>query len=110
MTEALKLALARLGPLRIMLIVAALLAVMLMPAPGTPADYAGWGFIQSVVIPVLAPMVFMVLLLDLLMSRIFMKGSETFDRGRYLTIITAEGICALLLLLRFLPFILALGR
>ena len=81
-----------------------------MPAAGTPASYEGWGFMYSVLVPVTAPMVFMVLMLDALMSRVFLAAAEPPAGERYRRLFWIQLALALAVLLRFLPYVLALGR
>lgn len=102
--------LAALGPLRAMLAVLALIASVFMPAPGTPVSYVGWDFVHSVVMPVLAPIVFMVLMLDALMSRVFMAAAEGDTKGRYRRVFWTQFLLGVLVIIRFLPYVLALGR
>jgi len=58
--RALVLVLTRLGTLRIMLALTALVMLFAAPAPGTRPDYHGWGMIPTLIAPTLAPIVFMV--------------------------------------------------
>lgn len=102
--------LADLGALRLLLALAALLAVAGMPPPATPVSYQGWGLVHTLVMPVLAPMVFVVLMLDVLMSRVFMASAEGPARRRYRDIMLTELLLGVLILVRFVPYILALGR
>lgn len=102
--------LADLGALRLLLALAALTAAAGMPPPATAVSYQGWQVIYTLVIPVLAPMVFVVLMLDVLMSRVFMASAEAGARRRYRNIILTELLLGALILVRFVPYILALGR
>ncbi len=103
--------LAKLGALRLMLVITGLIVIVINPPPGTPASFETWGFIYTVLLPVLAPMVFMVLMLDALMSRVFMGDTE--DRllkQRFKTIIVTHLLIAAGLVVAWLPYLLALGR
>ena len=64
------------GPLRLMLGSAAIFMMLLRPASGTEAVYEGWAVFPSLLFPALAPIVFMVLMLDALMSRVLMTAKE----------------------------------
>jgi len=68
----------------------------------------GWPLVTTVLIPVLAPMTFMVLLLDALMARVFLTDAEGAARQRYKTILLADLLAAAVLLLRWLPYFAAL--
>lgn len=97
-----------LGPLRLGLLFFAVLAIVLMPAPGTPAVYSGWPLVRTVLVPVLAPFLFLVLLLDALMARVFLTDAEGAARRRYKTAIIINLLAAAILLIRWLPHFAAL--
>ncbi|MGD8497359.1 MAG: hypothetical protein PVG82_00535 [Chromatiales bacterium] len=99
-----------LGPLRLSLAALAVIAIAFMPPPRTPVDYEGWGFAYTVLMPVLAPLVFMVLMLDLLMSRVFMSSVDDGQRARYRVISVVNLVLGVAVMVRFLPFLLALSR
>lgn len=71
-----------LGPLRLMLGSATIFMMALRPASGTEAVYEGWAVFPSLLFPALAPIVFMVLMLDALMSRVLMTGKQGSDKDR----------------------------
>lgn len=99
----------QLGVLRVLLLVCVALALVFAPAPGTPAQYTGgWQLTRTVLIPVLAPMLLMLLLLDALMSRIFMSDAEYHARRRLRTVMLVNLALALALLLYWLPYYAAL--
>ena len=97
-----------LGPLRVALLMAALVLVIAVPAPGARAIYHGWGLVMSVLLPVLAPLMFMGLLLDALMTRIFASDSEGTVRSRLRAVSWMNLVIAVVLLLRWLPYYAAL--
>lgn len=100
---------AELGVLRAVLVVMALLCLILMPPAGADVAYRGWPLVTTVLVPVLAPLIFMVLLLDALMSAVFMADQRGPGRRRYLRLLWVDLIAAGLLLAFWLPFYLALG-
>ncbi|HEX5514080.1 MAG TPA: hypothetical protein VFY81_06770 [Gammaproteobacteria bacterium] len=104
----LKQATADLGALRLMLGALAVLMVVFAPSSSVEAQRSGWGLIATGVLPALGPMVFMVLLLDMLMSRVFMADADVTGKRRYRRAILFDGAMALLILLSWLPFLLAL--
>ena len=65
-----------LGPLRLMLLSATLLMMILRPAPGADAIYEGWAVFPTLLFPALQPIVFMLLLLDAIMSRLLMTAAK----------------------------------
>jgi len=101
----------QLGPLRLLLVVVGLATLVARPPAGTPTSLEGWDFIYTVVIPVVAPIVFVLLLLDALMSRVFMTASETADlRQRMRTILITNLLVAGVMLIAWAPFMLALRQ
>jgi hypothetical protein len=74
--------LARLGVLRILLLLATLALLFSAPVPGTRPIFHGWGMIPTLIMPTLAPLVFMVLLLDAMMSAVFMADTHGAERAR----------------------------
>jgi hypothetical protein len=99
---------AAIGPLRLILLVAAIALVLVVPTPGTKAIYQGWGLARSVLLPVLAPLMLMVLLLDALMARVFASDADGAARSRLRAIMWTNLTVAILLLLRWLPYYAAL--
>ncbi len=99
---------ADLGVLRLLLLFVALLGLLLIPAPGTRAVYSGWALATTVLVPVLVPMLFLLLLLDALMARVFMSDTAGAARKRWRTVITINLVVAALLLIRWLPYFAAL--
>lgn len=98
----------RLGPMRIGLFVLAVVLVLLVPEPGTPAEYYGSGLFFSVLVPVLAPLLLAVLLLDALMSRVWLGDAQGDEARRYRTLLRLDLGFSLLLVLFWLPYFLAL--
>jgi len=99
---------ARLGPLRAVLLCAAIVLLVMVPTPGARAVYEGWGLVTSVLLPVLAPLMFMGLLLDALMTRIFAGDAEGAARSQLRTVSWVNLAIAVVLLLRWLPYYTAL--
>lgn len=98
----------RLGVLRVALLVGALSTMVLAPSPATAGEYTGWAFVPTVLAPVLAPLILMVLLLDTMMSAIFMIDKEIAERRRYQMIIVIHLLFVVALVVRWLPYFLAL--
>jgi hypothetical protein len=99
-----------LGPLRLGLAAVTLLAVALMPAPGTGIHTDGWNAFVTVVVPALAPLLVAAYLLDLLMALVLMKDKTASERRRYRWIIVSDLAFMALLLIAFVPLVLALRR
>ncbi|MDH4133804.1 MAG: hypothetical protein OEV31_03365 [Gammaproteobacteria bacterium] len=91
--------------MRIALALMTLTLIVFTPSPGTPAVYAGWELWRTVIFPVLAPILLQVLLLDALMSRVFMAGGYTgLARLRYRRLLIMNLTLAAALTLRWLPY------
>lgn len=99
---------AGLSPLRLALWCATAVLMVAVPTPGARAIYQGWGLATSVLLPVLAPLLFMGLLLDALMTRVFAHDASDVARLRLRTISRIDLLIAVVLLLRWLPYYAAL--
>jgi hypothetical protein len=102
--------LGQLRPLRAALILGAIIVILGKPEAGTPVAYSGWEMISTLLIPVLAPLIFMLLMLDALMSRVWMSEAEGEEWKRLRLVVRVDVIVGLLLLVYWLPFFIALGR
>ena len=98
------------GLLRAMLYIAALVVIILLPSAGVQVDVEWPAILTTVVVPALAPIIFMVILFDLVMSRVIKKGSGG-DHPELLPNIFWIGLgLALIILLRWLPYLLSLSK
>ena len=96
------------GVLRVALIALVILDMLASPRPGTPAVYSGWEMVTTLILPVLAPILFQVLLLDALMGRIMMGSAKGAERARYRRIVTVNLVFSIALLLWWMPYFLKL--
>jgi len=101
-------ALRGLGPLRQALLLAVVAALVFVPEPGTRAVYEGWPLVGTVLIPVMAPLLLMLLLLDALMARLFLTDASGPARRHYQTVLAINLIGAVALVVRWLPYYAAL--
>ena len=99
----------QLGLLRVLLIALSLVLIVFNPGKQVPDDYLGWNAIPTIVMPACVPMVFMGLLLDALMSRVWMADTEGLERKRFKTIMIIDLLLAVLLFIAWLPYFLAIG-
>jgi len=100
----------QLKPMRVILVLCALATIVFRPAPGSEVIYEGAQMFQTLLIPVLAPIFFMLLLLDSLMSTIWLTQTSGEEKQRYrMNIIINLSVVALLLYF-WIPFISALGK
>lgn len=100
----------QLKPMRVLLIGCALLTIVLRPEPGSEVVYEGTQMFTTLLIPVVAPIFFMLLLLDTLMSTIWLTQTEGDEKSRYRNNIIINLTVVGLLLYFWLPFIAALGK
>jgi|GEM_PF-444707 len=96
------------GPLRLPLIALALVVVLYRPSPDMTPVYDGWGFVPTVLIPVLSPAIFMVLMLDALMVRVFMADASGGRRTQLRRILIMNLSLGALILLSWAPFFIGL--
>jgi hypothetical protein len=82
--------------------------MLLRPELGTYAARSGWEIIPTLVTPAMTPLIFMVLMFDFMMCRIRMSDENVRDKFRRIGNI--ELATALLLLILWLPYFLAIGR
>lgn len=106
-------ALLSLGGMRLILLFVSLLCIVFRPDMDAGTELSGWGLFTTTIIPVVAPMAFMVLLLDAIMSRIFRADAsdngETDKAKRFTLISRVNVVMALAMLLSWLPFFLSLN-
>ena len=94
------------GTLRVALIALVILDMLASPRPGTAVVYSGWEVITTLILPVLAPILFQVLLLDALMGRVMMSSSKGAERARYRRIVVVNLMFSAALVFWWLPYFL----
>ncbi len=97
-----------LGPFRLALAALAAILIVFSPSPEMETVRSGWGLVRTAVLPALGPVVFMVVLFDMLMSRVMMSDHQGAERARYRRALWFDTAVALLMLLAWAPFLLAL--
>jgi len=100
--------LSQLGVLRIVLISLVMIDILAAPSPGAPMVYSGWKLVTTLILPVLAPILLQVLLLDALMGRVLMSSSKGAERVRYRRIMLINLFFSVALVLWWLPYFLKL--
>ena len=98
----------QLGVLRVALIALTILNILFAPHPGTSAVYSGWEMVPTLIVPVLAPILLQVLLLDALMGRVLMSSAKGVERLRYRRIVIVNLVFSIALVLWWLPYFLKL--
>lgn len=97
-----------LGFLRIALVIMAVLVMAGAPAPGTSPVLQGPQMWSSLLAPTLAPILFMVLMLDALMGRVLLGSAAGAERARYRRVVIVNLATGGILLLWWLPYFLYL--
>lgn len=98
------------GSMRVVLACTALALIVFVPVPGTAPVYSGWAMIPTIIVPVLAPNIFMVLMLDVMMSSIFMIDKKGAARARYRRIQLTNLALAVGMVVFWVPYFKALIR
>lgn len=98
-----------LGPLRIFLGLAAVVAILLRPAPGAEVVYEGWAVVSTLLLPVLAPLLFLLLMLDALMTKVIL-GADAQQRDKYRHILWTDLLVGLAVLLYWLPYFITINQ
>jgi len=96
------------GVLRVVLIALVILDMLAAPRPGTAIVYSGWELVTTMILPVLAPILLQVLLLDALMGRVMMGSAKGAERARYRRIMIVNLAFSAVLVLWWLPYFLKL--
>ena len=104
LTRGLSTWLRELGMLRVALAAMALALIVFATRPGTAPVFEGSALLPTVLMPVLAPMVLMVLMLDALMARVFMFEKAGAERARYRRIVSVDLVLSVALVLVWLPY------
>lgn len=101
----------QLGPLRIMLSVLIVALTLFPTPPDTEVSYnTGWEILSNLLAPAIVPIVYMGLLLDMLMTRVWMSSAQGAERRRLKGILVFETLLAIAMLVAWLPFFLSIGK
>jgi len=94
-----------LGLLRFLLLFSVVVLILSAPFVGEKTILHGWQMITSVIFPVMVPMYFFILPLDMTMCGIMMQDKPEQIKLKYKRIIWLEIILLIVLLLAWLPFV-----
>lgn len=95
---------AELGVLRVALLAMAGALALFATDPGVPLSLHGWALIRTLVLPAAAPLVFFVLLFDILMSSVRLADAQSEAQARWRRMLLVEAVFVLGLLASWLPF------
>ena len=96
------------GVLRLSLVGLVFLDMALRPLPGTSPDYESTHAVIAMVASAMAPILFMLLLLDAIMTLVYMSSMEAERKRRYALVLIANLMLAGILLVYWLPYFRAL--
>lgn len=97
-------------PLRVMLNGFAIFLVIIRPELGATVNYEGWAIVTTLLAPVLAPIIFMVLMLDSLMTKVFMTDKPAEVRASLSRVLRVNLMIGIALLLYWLPYFYYLNK
>ncbi len=92
------------GELRVMLLVMTLLSLSAIPFTDTNVRMEGWGLLPDVLVPVISFILVFIILLDMLMSRVFMIEADAAKKNKFKKIFLLEAILIVSLLLLWSPY------
>jgi len=95
-------------PLRVMLAIAAILFSIFATPPHTAAQYEGMQVITTLILPALTPLIFLVLLLDALMNRVWRIDAIDDDIRKYRNIMKVDLLLASIIFIFWVPYFLAI--
>ncbi|MCB1865925.1 MAG: hypothetical protein KDG50_10870 [Chromatiales bacterium] len=95
---------ARVGILRVMLGILALVLVALAQPRGAEIATEGWAMASTLIAPSLVPLLIFGLLLDMLVSRVWMSGASAEKLARQRMIIRFDAVLLLLVAIAWAPF------
>ena len=94
-----------LGFLRFILLLSIVVLILASPFAGEKSVTHGWRMLTTMIFPVMVPMYFFILPLDMTMCGIMMQAKSDTGRLRYKRIIWLEAVLLGVLLLAWLPFV-----
>ena len=96
--------------MRLLLWFCAIFAIIYRPEPGAEVVYEGVMMFKTLLMPVMAPIFFMLLLLDSLMSTVWITQTMDEEKKRYITNVIINLIVAATLAYSWVPFLASLGK
>ena len=102
--------LSELGVLRLLLTLLVLLVVVLRPLAEGEVSYNGWRMITTLIVPAVVPLVLAGVLLDILMSSVFMVDKTGVERKRFKMIIVVHLGSVALLLIAWVSYFASIGE
>jgi len=97
------------GPLRLGLITLVIVDMLLRPVPGSSLELEGIAIVTNLIAPVLAPILFMLLLLDFLMSLVYQAAMPAEKKVYFRFVPWTNLLLAIIFFSWWLPFFRALN-
>lgn len=97
-----------LKPLRLVLLLTVLAAILLKPSPGTAPVYEGYAVFTTLLIPVLSPILLMLLWLDAIIAKVWHSQTDGEERRRYKIITIIDLAMSIVFLALWIPYFAAL--
>ncbi len=98
------------GVLRILLTLLVLTMVAFRPFAGGEVSYSGWNMAPTLIVPAVVPIVFAGVLLDSLMSLVFMVDTTGVKRKRFKVILKMHMVSVALLLIAWVSYFMSIGE
>lgn len=92
------------GFLRLSLLAFVLIDMLARPAPGTTPDYETSHAMIQMMVAALAPILFMLLLLDAIMTLVYMSSMPVERKPTYRLILVSNLVVAIIFFLYWLPY------
>ncbi len=99
----------QLRPLRIALIFLATVIIIFLPKTEMAVAYSGWGFVITLLIPTMLPLVFFVLLLDIVLSLVLKPEAELAEQQRLNFVLKVDILFLLGLIAVAIPYFLSIA-
>ena len=97
-------------PLRVVLALFAILLAIFAADAGTPTNYEGYAVLQTLILPALTPIIFLVLLLDALMNRVWLIDASEADSSKFRTLIKVDLLLSGIVFVRWIPYFIDIWR
>jgi len=94
----------KIRPMRVALVSMAILSLIFQAKTGTEVSYEGWAMIETVFIPVMAPLIIMVLMLDTLIATIWLTQTTGEEKSRYKLILAVNLITIITMFSLWIPY------
>ena len=91
-------------PLRVALAIIAIVIALFATKAGTKANYEGIQVLLTLILPALTPLVFLVLLLDALMNRVWLIDATGDDISKFRTIMRIDLLLSAIIFVRWIPY------